>query len=301
MRNFALVDQDQSDNVITTYLINGERPDRAEHRRPTRRHSPAPPPSSTAATTGCSADFVDPANGCTRVHRDRHDRRGRRLRLAGPQRAERPGQPDRDHRGRPAERRDDPGQRRATASPRPTSTARWSTSRCWPATPTPPTVAAGYCQNLVNIAPARNQLDMTRDAELRLAGPGHRQQPGHVPGQPAAASFVHPGLRQLRPDRPGQRHPGRRRRGHRDHLQADPAEGDHPGRGRRHRHADRITVRFGRNRAALVRRAASPSPAPSERHRHVATALDGPARSAVRTMTKRPQVTLGAASLCAHR
>ena len=33
-----------------------------------------------------------------------HDQRGRHLRFAGAQRAERPGQPDRDHRGRSAER-----------------------------------------------------------------------------------------------------------------------------------------------------------------------------------------------------
>jgi hypothetical protein len=33
----------------------------------------------------------------------------------------------------------------------------------------PATVAADYCQNMVNIAPARNQLDMTR--ELNFASP----------------------------------------------------------------------------------------------------------------------------------
>ena len=43
-RDFAVVDQDPSDNVVTDYLINGTaRPHRTT--RPTRRRSPAPPPS----------------------------------------------------------------------------------------------------------------------------------------------------------------------------------------------------------------------------------------------------------------
>ena len=48
----GLIDQDQSDNVITTYLINGNG-QTAQAPRRTRRHSPAPRRSSTAATTSC--------------------------------------------------------------------------------------------------------------------------------------------------------------------------------------------------------------------------------------------------------
>ena len=41
-RNFNMIDQDQSDNVTSIYLLNGDRPDRAvqrgQHRRAGRRH-----------------------------------------------------------------------------------------------------------------------------------------------------------------------------------------------------------------------------------------------------------------------
>ena len=64
VRNFALVDQDQSDNVVSTYLINGN--------GQTAQDTPANANSLTGATAIANgsddrllSDFVDPANGCT--------------------------------------------------------------------------------------------------------------------------------------------------------------------------------------------------------------------------------------------
>ena len=146
------------------------------------------------------------------------------------------------------------------------------------------TVAADYCQNMVNIAPAHNQLDSGQGSELRLPGPGHGHQPGGVHGGQAGRVVRGPGLRQVRPDRPGQRH-----------------------RERSAASATAVTYNVAEQKAVIPAAAggtatptASPttqpgsglpwfgapprrSPAPPERNRHVATALDGPARSAVNT------------------
>jgi hypothetical protein len=63
-RNFGLIDQDQSDNVITTYLINAN--------GQTAQDTPANAASLTGAMALANgsddrllADFVDPANGCS--------------------------------------------------------------------------------------------------------------------------------------------------------------------------------------------------------------------------------------------
>ena len=64
MRDFAVVDQDQSDNVITTYLINGN--------GQTAQNTAANATAIAGATTLVNgsddkllAAFLDPANGCT--------------------------------------------------------------------------------------------------------------------------------------------------------------------------------------------------------------------------------------------
>ena len=111
VRNFALIDQDQSDNVITTYLINANgqtaQDTAANANAAGRRHAHRERQRRPAA-----GQLRRPGQRVHRVQRARHHRRGRHLRLAGAQRAERAGQPDRDHRGRPGERRDDAGQQR---------------------------------------------------------------------------------------------------------------------------------------------------------------------------------------------
>ena len=97
-----MVDQDPSDNVITSYLMN------------TNGQTAQDTAVNTAALTGAQtivngsddkllAAFLDPANGCTPFTApDVTDPAAGRL--AGPERAQRPGQPARRHRGGPAER-----------------------------------------------------------------------------------------------------------------------------------------------------------------------------------------------------
>ena len=76
----------------------------------------------------------------------------------------------------------------------------------------PQQVAAAYCQNMVNIAPAHNQLDMARELNFASPVPAIGDKLGTFMAARLAASFGVPGLRELRPDRPGERHPGRERR-----------------------------------------------------------------------------------------
>ena len=102
-RSFAVVDQDQSDNVITSYLMNGNGQTAqdtavntaalmrcADHRERQRRQAAGRVPR--------------PGQQLHPVHRAGHHRSGRNVRLAGPERAERPGQPARCRRGGAAER-----------------------------------------------------------------------------------------------------------------------------------------------------------------------------------------------------
>ena len=102
-RSFAVVDQDQSDNVITSYLMNGNGQTAqdtavntaalmrcADHRERQRRQAAGRVPR--------------PGQRLHPVHRAGHHRSGRSVRLAGPERAERPGQPARCRRGGAAER-----------------------------------------------------------------------------------------------------------------------------------------------------------------------------------------------------
>ena len=96
----------------------------------------------------------------------------------------------------------------------------------------PATVAASYCQNMVNIAPARNNLDMAKDAAFGTPVAAVGNNLATFLGNRLSMSFVNLGCAQLRPDQPGHRHPGRERRRDRGHLQPDPADGDGRGGGR---------------------------------------------------------------------
>ena len=94
MRNFALVDQDQSDNVVSTYLINAN--------GQTAQHTAANANALTGATDDrqrerrpAAGRLRRPGQRVHRVHRDRTRPTRPVPRLAGAQRAERPRQPDR--------------------------------------------------------------------------------------------------------------------------------------------------------------------------------------------------------------
>ena len=167
VRNFALVDQDQSDNVISTYLINGN--------GQTAQNTPANANSLSGATAigngsddRLLADFVDPANGCTSfTANNTTDAAGATGSQALNELSARVNQtgtiavvPPNDE---------------MTLVNGAYSIAKTNVYRSLVDQPllagntNAAAVAAAYCQNLVNIAPARDQLDMTRD--LNFASP----------------------------------------------------------------------------------------------------------------------------------
>ena len=167
-RSFAVVDQDQSDNVITTYLINGN--------GQTAQNTTANAAAIAGATTLVNgsddkllAAFLDPANGCTPFTApDTTDPTATSGSQALNELSARVNQqgtiavvPPNDEmtlvNSRVQRRQDERlplaggpaaagGQRQRDAR------SRWT-----------------YCQNLTNIQPARNQLDMTR--ELNFGSP----------------------------------------------------------------------------------------------------------------------------------
>jgi hypothetical protein len=164
VRNFALVDQDQSDNVISMYLINGN--------GQTAQDTPANADSligATAIANGSDdrllSDFVDPANGCTAfTANNTTDANGTSGSQALNELSARVNQtgtiavvPPNDE---------------MTLVNGAYSIAKTNVYRSLVDQPLlsgnvdATTVAADYCQNLVNIAPARNQLDLTRDTNF---------------------------------------------------------------------------------------------------------------------------------------
>ncbi len=161
-RDFALIDQDQSDNVVTQYLINGN--------GQTAQNSPANKANlagATVLTNGSDdallSEFVDVANGCAPFTA-----------------------PDSTYpaANAPSQALNELSARvnqKGTIAVAPTndemtlvggnmSVTKANVYRSLVDQPllaantNPATVAASYCQNMVNIAPARNNLDMAKDA-----------------------------------------------------------------------------------------------------------------------------------------
>ena len=160
-RNFGMVDQDQSDNVITTYLLNGN----GQTAQNTTANAGAVAGATTLANGSDNkllAAFLDAANGCTDFHAtDSTDPTGMSGSQALNELSARVNQ-------------------QGTIAVVPTndemtlvngafSIAKTNVYRSLVDQPllagnvNATQVAADYCQNLVNIQPARNQLDMTRE------------------------------------------------------------------------------------------------------------------------------------------
>ena len=160
-RSFAVVDQDQSDNVITTYLINGN--------GQTAQNTTANAAAIAGATTLVNgsddkllAAFLDPANGCTPFTApDPTDTAGTSGSQALNELSARVNQ-----------------QGTIAVTPPNDEMTLVNTAFSIPKTNVyrslvdqpllagnvnPTTVAMDYCQNITNIQPARNQLDMTRE------------------------------------------------------------------------------------------------------------------------------------------
>jgi hypothetical protein len=167
VRNFAVIDQDQSDNVITSYLINAN--GQTAQNTPVNAASLAgAQPIANGSDDRLLAGFLDPANGCTPFTApDSTDPAGASGSQALNELSARVNQhgviavvPPNDEMTLVG------GQ----FSIEKTNVYRSLVDQPLLAGDTDPaTVAADYCQNMVNIQPARNQLDMTR--ELNFASP----------------------------------------------------------------------------------------------------------------------------------
>jgi hypothetical protein len=167
VRNFAVVDQDQSDNVITSYLLNA-----AGQTAQNTAGNAAAIAGSQALNNGSDdkllAGFLDPANGCTAFSApDSTNPAGTSGSQALNELSARVNQQGVIAVVPPNDEMTLVGGQFSIAK---TNVYRSLVDQPLLAGNTDAaTVAAAYCQNLVNIAPARNQLDMTR--ELNFASP----------------------------------------------------------------------------------------------------------------------------------
>ncbi|MGH3256352.1 MAG: hypothetical protein ACRDOU_13330 [Streptosporangiaceae bacterium] len=187
VRNFALIDQDQSDNVISAYLLNAN--------GQTAQDTAANAASMTGATFVANgsddrllADFVDPANGCTAFSAtnstDANGTSGSQALNELSARVNQTGTiavvPPNDE---------------MTLVNNAYSVAKTNVYRSLVDQPllagnvNPATVAADYCQNMVDIAPAHNQLDFARDANFASPVPGTGNNLGTFMAARLSASF----------------------------------------------------------------------------------------------------------------
>src|SRR5580693_6790331 len=163
-RDFALIDQDQSDNVVTTYLINGN----GQTAQDTAANAAANP-NDTALVNGSDDKLLDafvlPANGCTPFAvTDSTDAGGMSGSQALNELSARVNQ-----KGTIAlvPTNDEMTLVNGNMSVAKTNVYRSLVDQPLLANNTnPTTVAADYCQNMVNIAPARNNLDLAKDTNF---------------------------------------------------------------------------------------------------------------------------------------
>ena len=161
-RDFSLIDQDQSDNVVSQYLINGN--------GQTAQNSPANAASLTGATVltngsddALLSEFVDPANGCTPFTAADSTY----PKADAPSQALNELQARADQQGTVAVTPPNDEMTLVGGAMSITKTNVYRSLVDQPllaANTTAATVAASYCQNMTNIAPARNNLDMAKDA-----------------------------------------------------------------------------------------------------------------------------------------
>ncbi|MCL2581649.1 MAG: hypothetical protein FWE35_04255 [Streptosporangiales bacterium] len=163
-RDFALIDQDQSDNVVSSYLINGN----GQTAQDSAANAKAVA-GGTQLTNGSDdallSQFVDPANGCTPFTAT--DSTAPNGASASQALNELQGKADQQSPIATIPTNDEMvlvgGQMNVTKD----NVYRSLVDQPLLAAGTSPsTVAADYCQNMVNIAPARNQLDMAKDANF---------------------------------------------------------------------------------------------------------------------------------------
>ena len=161
-RAFPLIDQDQSDNVVTTYLINGN----GQTAQNTAANATALAGATTLANGSDNkllAAFVDPANGCTAFSApDTTDPTGTSGSQALNELSAKVNQQGTIAVVPPNDEMTLVGGNMSLTK---TNAYRSIVDQPLLANNTNlASVAASYCQNMVNLAPARNNLDMTKDA-----------------------------------------------------------------------------------------------------------------------------------------
>jgi hypothetical protein len=189
-RNFALIDQDQSDNVVTKYLINAN--GQTEQDTPANAAAAANNGDTTlfnGSDDAVLSEFVDPANGCT------------------PFTAADTTNPNSNA---PAQALNELSARMNAQSPiaeMPVndemtlvdgefSVAKTNVYRALvdqsllPADVNTNDVAADYCQNMINIAPERLEQDMAREANFSTPVPATGSNLATFMGARLSASFM---------------------------------------------------------------------------------------------------------------
>jgi hypothetical protein len=164
VRNFALIDQDQSDNVVTTYLMNANG-QTAQDTAANATSLAGATPLKNGSDDRLLADFVDPANGCTA--------------FSAPNTTDANGSSGAQALNELSARVNQTGtiavvpvNDEMTLVGGAYSIAKTNVYRSLVDQPlladaaNTQQVAADYCQNMVNIAPARNQLDFGREVNF---------------------------------------------------------------------------------------------------------------------------------------
>jgi len=190
-RDFALIDQDQSDNVVTGYLINGNG-QTAQNTAANVAANPADTLLVNGSDDKLLAAFVDPANGCTPFTApDTTDPTGTSASQALNELSAKVNQ-----QGTIALVPTNDEMTLVNGNP---SVAKTNVYRSLVDQPllanntNPTTVAADYCQNMVNIAPGRNNLDLTRDTNFGTPVPAVGNNLATFLGNRLSMSFVNLG------------------------------------------------------------------------------------------------------------
>jgi hypothetical protein len=187
-RDFGIIDQDQSDNVVTKYLIDAN-----GNTAQATAANVAALTGDTILTNGSDdallSEFVDPANGCTPfTATDSTNPNG-----AAPSQALNELSARVNQQGTIAVV---PPNDEMTLVGGNMSIAKTNVYRSLVDQPllspftNPATVAASYCQNMVNIAPARNNLDMAKDAAFASPVPAVGNNLATFLGNRLAMSFT---------------------------------------------------------------------------------------------------------------
>lgn len=187
-RDFALIDQDQSDNVVSQYLITAG--------GQTAQNSPANNATlagATVLTNGSDdallSEFVDPANGCTPFTAPDTTY----PKVSAPSQALNELQAQASQQGTIAVV---PPNDEMTLVGGQMSIAKTNAYRSLVDQPllaantSPATVAASYCQNMVNIGAARDNLDMAKDAAFTSPVPAVGNNLATFLGNRLSMSFV---------------------------------------------------------------------------------------------------------------